>query len=367
MTLDNIENLVGKVYLARSNYKWQGLPFWVAVAYVEIAILDMLGRVAGKSMGDLLGGRVRDQVAIYYASGNRHNPPEEEVDYLQSLIERSGAKAVKYRLGARMHYTDASTSRDLALIPLARPELMSFAVREAADLNAALTRATVIAIGPGLGTGAWGAQLLARVLEAGPRLARPGEFSERAFLNGRLDLVQAEAIADLIESGTAEAARLASRSLQGMFSQRIHALVAELIRLRTQVEAAIDFPEEDEERAKAHAEVLDALIIHGDGSNTEILKDAGIERADALYVGNMLSGELAGQEHVATLIADFVGLRGVEAAKVEAACASGAAAFRVGCMAVASGMADIVVVAGVEKMTDTLPADTTAGLALAAD
>jgi L-alanine-DL-glutamate epimerase-like enolase superfamily enzyme len=74
-------------------------------------------------MGDLLGGRVRDQVAIYYASGNRHNPPEEEVDYLQCLIERSGAKAVKYRLGARMHYTDASTSRDLALIPLARREL----------------------------------------------------------------------------------------------------------------------------------------------------------------------------------------------------------------------------------------------------
>ncbi len=87
--------------------------------------------------------------------------------------------------------------------------------------------------------------LLARVLETGPRLARPGEFSERAFLNERLDLVQAEAIADLIESGTAEAARLASRSLQGVFSQRIHALVAELISLRTHVEAAIDFPEEE--------------------------------------------------------------------------------------------------------------------------
>jgi len=119
----DIEHLVGKVYLARSNYKWQGLPFWVAMAYVEIAILDMLGRVAGKSMGDLLGGRVRDQVAIYYASGHRGNAPEDEVEYLQSLIERSGAKAVKCRLGARMHYTDASTARDLALIPQARREL----------------------------------------------------------------------------------------------------------------------------------------------------------------------------------------------------------------------------------------------------
>jgi L-alanine-DL-glutamate epimerase-like enolase superfamily enzyme len=119
----DIEHLVDKVYLARSNYKWQGLPFWVAVAYVEIAILDMLGHVAGKSMGDLLGGRVRDQVAIYSASGNRGNTPGEEVDHLQGLIDRSGAKAVKYRLGARMHYTDASTERDLALIPLVRKEL----------------------------------------------------------------------------------------------------------------------------------------------------------------------------------------------------------------------------------------------------
>ena len=87
--------------------------------------------------------------------------------------------------------------------------------------------------------------LLQRVLECGVRMARPGEFSERAFLNGKLDLTQAEAIADLIESSTAEAARLASRSLQGVFSRRIHELVDELIRLRMYVEAAIDFPEEE--------------------------------------------------------------------------------------------------------------------------
>ncbi|HEY53088.1 MAG TPA: thiolase domain-containing protein [Caldilineae bacterium] len=97
------------------------------------------------------------------------------------------------------------------------------------------------------------------------------------------------------------------------------------------------------------------------------MADAGIEQADALFVGNMLSGELAGQEHLAALLADFLGMRGIEAAKIEAACASGAAALRVGTMAVASGMADVVIVAGVEKMTDTLPAETTAGLALAAD
>jgi acetyl-CoA C-acetyltransferase len=94
---------------------------------------------------------------------------------------------------------------------------------------------------------------------------------------------------------------------------------------------------------------------------------AGIDRADALFVGNMLSGSLLDQEHLATLVADACGLHGIEAAKVEAACASGSAALRVGAMAVASGFHDIVVVAGLEKMTDTVGKDTTAGLATAAD
>jgi len=97
------------------------------------------------------------------------------------------------------------------------------------------------------------------------------------------------------------------------------------------------------------------------------LRDAGAEQPDALYVGNMLSGELAEQEHLGALFADFVGLRGIEAFKIEAACASGAAALRVGYMAVASGLYDMVIVCGVEKMTDAIGADTTAALALAAD
>ncbi len=87
--------------------------------------------------------------------------------------------------------------------------------------------------------------LLARVLELGARQARPGEFSERAFLNDKLDLAQAEAIADLIDSSTASAARAAVRSLQGEFSTRVRALTGALVALRTFVEAAIDFPEED--------------------------------------------------------------------------------------------------------------------------
>ncbi len=87
--------------------------------------------------------------------------------------------------------------------------------------------------------------LLKAVLAQGGRLARPGEFSERAFLNGRLDLLQAEAIADLIDSSSAEAARSALRSLQGVFSQKIKALVEKLVALRVYVEASLDFPEEE--------------------------------------------------------------------------------------------------------------------------
>jgi acetyl-CoA C-acetyltransferase len=97
------------------------------------------------------------------------------------------------------------------------------------------------------------------------------------------------------------------------------------------------------------------------------MRDAGIERADALYVGNMLSGEIAGQEHLGALIADFCGLRGIEAFKIEAACASGAAAVRMGYMAVAGGLANVVIAMGVEKMTDETGATVTSGLALAAD
>ena len=87
--------------------------------------------------------------------------------------------------------------------------------------------------------------ILQRCIELGARIARPGEFSERAFLNDKLDLAQAEAIADLIDSASEQAARCALRSLQGVFSDKIHSLVDQLIHLRTFVEASIDFPEEE--------------------------------------------------------------------------------------------------------------------------
>ncbi|QBM18642.1 tRNA modification GTPase MnmE [Marinobacter sp. JH2] len=87
--------------------------------------------------------------------------------------------------------------------------------------------------------------LLREVCNLGARLARPGEFSERAFLNDKLDLAQAEAIADLIESSSEQAARCAVRSMQGVFSRQIDDLVDAVTHLRIYVEAAIDFPEEE--------------------------------------------------------------------------------------------------------------------------
>src|SRR3990167_3391409 len=87
--------------------------------------------------------------------------------------------------------------------------------------------------------------LIQRILELGARLAQPGEFSERAFLNDKMDLAQAEAIADLIDASSAQAAKNALRSLQGEFSKKIHTLVEALTQLRMYVEAAIDFVEEE--------------------------------------------------------------------------------------------------------------------------
>jgi acetyl-CoA C-acetyltransferase len=118
------------------------------------------------------------------------------------------------------------------------------------------------------------------------------------------------------------------------------------------------------------AEHWDRSIRHLAGDAVlAAMQDAGIEPAavDALYVGNMLSGLLTGQEHLGALVADFVGLRGIEAVKVEAACGSGAAALRMGYATVAGGLHDFVVVVGVEKMTDTVNAETTTGLVMAAD
>jgi tRNA modification GTPase len=145
--------------------------------------------------------------------------------------------------------------------------------------------------------------LLQRVLQLGARMAHAGEFSRRAFLNDKLDLAQAEAIADLIESGTAAAARLAVRSLDGEFSQRIHRLVDELVRLRMYVEAAIDFPEEEidflsDGKVSAHLRAIteDLRSVQKSARTGRLMRDgmtlviAGLPNAGKSSLMNALAG-----------------------------------------------------------------------------
>lgn len=122
--------------------------------------------------------------------------------------------------------------------------------------------------------------ILQRCLALGARLAEPGEFSRRAFLNGKLDLAQAEAVADLIDAASAEAARSAVRSLAGAFSARVRELVDGLIRLRTLVEATLDFPDEEidflkQADATGQLDALDAALagVHAQAKQGALLRE----------------------------------------------------------------------------------------------
>lgn len=118
-----LEELLFGVYRHNDNYKLQGLALWCPVALVEFAILDLLGRIAGKPMGELLGFLVRKEVPFYIASGRRDTTPAQEIDYLKHLLAETGAKAVKYRVGGRMNRNvDALPGRTETLIPLTRKE-----------------------------------------------------------------------------------------------------------------------------------------------------------------------------------------------------------------------------------------------------
>ncbi len=115
--------------------------------------------------------------------------------------------------------------------------------------------------------------LLTRVIELGARLARPGEFSERAFLNNKMDLSQAEAVADLIESASTQAARSAMRSLSGEFAKRVNDITESLIASRVYIEAAMDFPEEEIDFLKDSRIVEDLECLQGKLS--DLLRQAG--------------------------------------------------------------------------------------------
>ena len=116
-----LEPLLWELYRHNDNYKYQGLAFWVCVAAAEFAILDLLGKLTNRSIGDLLGGVKRREIAVYRASGVRGNTPEEEVANLKQIVAESGAKALKFRLGGRMSKNaDSLPGRTEKLIPLVR-------------------------------------------------------------------------------------------------------------------------------------------------------------------------------------------------------------------------------------------------------
>ena len=120
----DLDELLFGVYREKDNYKFQGLALWVPVAMAEFAILDMLGRIANQPIGELLGGVIHHDMPFYIASGRRDTTPQQEVDYLKSLIEKTGANAIKYRLGGRMNRNiDAMPGRTENLIPLSRKAL----------------------------------------------------------------------------------------------------------------------------------------------------------------------------------------------------------------------------------------------------
>jgi L-alanine-DL-glutamate epimerase-like enolase superfamily enzyme len=142
-----LESLLDGVYIHNSNYKLSGVAFWCCVAWVEFSILDLLGKIARKPVGDLLGGVIRREGPIYVASGNRDTTPEQEVAILVKGIERTGAKAVKFKVGGRMsNNADSMPGRTEGMIRLVRKTLGD-KVTIYADANGSYDASKAIEIG----------------------------------------------------------------------------------------------------------------------------------------------------------------------------------------------------------------------------
>ena len=143
----DLDSLLWDVYRYNSNYKLYGIALWSPQAWVEFAILDMLGRIAQRPLGAMVGEVVRKQVPVYVASERRDTTPQQEVAYLQELAAKSGARALKFRVGGRMsRNADSHPGRTEALIPLVRKTFGDdFAIH--ADANSSYDVPNAIRVG----------------------------------------------------------------------------------------------------------------------------------------------------------------------------------------------------------------------------
>ncbi len=116
----DLDALIDGIYTWDSNYKLQGLALWIPLATVEFAILDMLGRIAGKSIGELIGTIHNPKVAVYQANNFRGKPAEESIEGIKHQVAETGAKAVKFKVGGRMANMEEPPGRSEKLIPLVR-------------------------------------------------------------------------------------------------------------------------------------------------------------------------------------------------------------------------------------------------------
>ncbi len=143
----NVESLLEELLHPNITYKLQGLALWVCVAAAEMAILELLGRVANKSIGQLFGGVRQPRIAVYRASGQRGNSPEAEIDYLRQLVAETGASAVKFRVGGMLsNNRDSRPGRSEALIPMVR-HAFGDDMTIYADSNSSYDAANAIRIG----------------------------------------------------------------------------------------------------------------------------------------------------------------------------------------------------------------------------
>ena len=140
------ERHLENAFVFESNYKWQGLALWSCFARAELAILDLIGKKSTTPLYRLLGDPVRKTIGIYHANGNRKSSAERVIELLKRNIDESGAKAVKFKVGARLGTTDYSDARDRKLIPMVR-EAFGSDMEIYADANSSYTVAQAIEFG----------------------------------------------------------------------------------------------------------------------------------------------------------------------------------------------------------------------------